>query len=415
MRASASPTALAQWRGALQLGRDAFDQITARVHEFHRAISDKPFAGLAPLPGVGTGSGAVRVLHDGITDGVYGAVRLTGTAILDAATTILRQAERSFPAPAANPHRERDLLVGAVAGVVGDHGAVRRNPLMPRLGCYRDGRRVELDPATLAQTYADATPRLAIFVHGLSCTEHGWDFYRDPARPQSLPYSARLAADLAYTPVFVRYNTGLHISGNGRRLARAIARLVAGWPTPVENIALIGHSMGGLVIRSAAACAQDLGLPWARAVRAVVCLGSPHRGAPLEQAVDALTGVLARFELSRPWGRVLEARSVGIRDLKHGATADADWRAATSRRWCEPQPIARLPQARYHFVGSSLGVSADDPLGRFVGDGLVRLPSSLATELADADSAVLFRINHMRLLNHPEVYPLIQRALTCTD
>lgn len=415
MRASASPNPIAQWRGALQLTRDAFDQITARIHEFHRAISDKPFSGLEALPGIGDAGAPVRVLHDGITDGVYGAVRLTGTAILDAATTILRQVERSFPTAAAGPHRERDLLIGAVAGVVGDHAAVRRNPLMPRLGFYRDGRRVEPRAAALAQTYADATPRLAIFVHGLACTEHGWDFYRDPALPDTAPYSERLAAELGYTPVFVRYNTGLHISGNGRRLAREIARLVSAWPTPVDDIALIGHSMGGLVIRAAAAQAQDQGLPWARVVRKVVCLGSPHRGAPLEQAVDRLTGVLARFELSRPWGRVLEVRSVGIRDLKHGATSDADWRSATARRWCEPQPITRLPHAQYHFIGSSLGVSANDPLERFLGDGLVRLPSSLATELADADSAVLFRLNHMRLLNHPEVYPHIQRALTCTE
>ena len=156
----------------------------------------------------------MRVLHDGITDGVYGAVRLTGTAILDAATTILRQAERSFPTAAAGPHRERDLLIGAVAGVVGDHAAVRRNPLMPRLGFYRDGRRVEPRAAALAQSYADATPRLAIFVHGLACTEHGWDFYRDPARPDTTPYGTRLAAGHGYTPLYVRYNTGLPIDAD---------------------------------------------------------------------------------------------------------------------------------------------------------------------------------------------------------
>ncbi|MEQ1440591.1 alpha/beta hydrolase [Fontimonas sp. SYSU GA230001] len=411
MRASHPSSTLAQWRGALELTRDALDQVTARIHEFHRAISDLPFAGLNAVPGAGAGSAPVRALHDGITDGVYQAVRLTGTALLDAASALLRQAERSLPAPPAAPHRGRDLVTGALAGFVGDHAAVRRNPLMPRLGFYHDGQRLAPDRAALTARFPTATPRLAIFVHGLACTEHSWALYQDPARPETQTYAARLQGEFGYSPLFVRYNTGLHISANGRRLAREIGRLVAAWPQPVTEIVLIGHSMGGLVIRAAAAQAQRRDEDWVRQVRHLICLGSPHRGAPLEQAVDALTGVLGQFELSRPWGRVLEARSVGIRDLKHGATSDADWRDGRRRRWQRAQALERLPWARHHFIGSSIGVSADDPLGRFAGDGLVRLPSSVAVELADADAATLFRLHHMQLLNHPEVYARIRAAL----
>lgn len=400
---------LSDLRGAVQLAGDGFDQITARIHEFHRAISDQPMRGLAPLPA----TAPVRTLHDGITDGVYAAVRLTGAAVFGTATTLLRQAER-LPLRAAAPvpaSPGRDLVAGALAGFVGDHAVRRRNPLMPRLGFYRDGRRLALDRAALTAAFPQATGKLVVFVHGLACTEHSWRLYEDAGRADTMAYGDRLAEEFGYTPLYLRYNSGLHISKNGRGLARALARLSAAWPTRIDEIALVGHSMGGLVARAAAAHGLACGNAWAGRVSRVVCLGSPHRGAPLEQAVDGLTRVLDRFELSRPWGRVLGVRSVGIRDLKHGATSDADWRDGRSRRWRSPQPIARLPGARYHFIGSSIGVSADDPLGRFLGDGLVRLPSSLTAELADADTATLFRLHHMRLLNHPAVYAQLRTAL----
>lgn len=348
------------------------------------------------------------MIHDQITDGVYGVVRIGGKAVLGAAAEVLRQADRAFPTAPIAPNWQRDSAVAALGGLFGDHATSRRNPLMPRLGFYRDGQRLALDTATLAAAYPQATNKLVVFVHGLSCTEHGWQFYVDPAQADTASYSTRLSAEFGYTPLFVRYNSGLHISKNGRRLSLQLARLVAQWPVKVDEIVLIGHSMGGLVSRVAAAHATSTNEAWADRLRQVICLGSPHRGAPLEQAVDGLTRVLGRFDLTRPWGQLLEARSVGVRDLKHGATSDADWRGGA---WQRPQAITRAPGARYHFIGSSLGLSERDPLGRFLGDGLVRLPSSLAAELADAHTASLFRINHMRLLNHPEVYALLREAV----
>lgn len=407
---SLAPSRLAYWRGALQFAGDGFDLITQRVHGIHRAIADKPFQALAPLPALGDSSAPVRQIHDTITDGVYGVVRLSGNALIGAATEVLKQADRVVPPTPMAPNFYRDSAVSALGGLFGDHAARKRNPLMPHLGFYQDGARLALTRTVLAAAYPQATRKLVVFVHGLSCTEHGWQFYVDPAQPETASYGTRLAAEFGYTPLYLRYNSGLHISGNGRRLAQQLTRLLANWPTDVEDIVLIGHSMGGLVIRAAAAQALNQNLSWAGKISRVICLGSPHRGAPLEQAVDGLTRVLGRFDLTRPWGQLLEARSVGVRDLMHGATSDADWRDGGTRSWRPPQPLARLPDAQYHFIGSSIGVSERDPIGRFLGDGLVRLPSSVAAELADAHTATLFRINHMRLLNHPLVYAELRKA-----
>ena len=117
------------------------------------------------------------------------------------------------------------------------------------------------------------------------------------------------------------------------------------------------------------------------------------------------------FELSRAWGEALDMRSVGIRDLRYGATAVADWRSDLRREWRPPQPLARATHARYHFIGSSIGRDAGDWRGALLGDGLVRLPSALAADLADADTATLFGRHHMQLLNDPQVYALMAAQL----
>ncbi len=411
-------TEIAQWRGAADLGGRAFDQITARIHEWHRAISDLPFEALAQTPATRSGSAPVRALHDGITDGVYTAVRLSGTAVIGAATQILRAAERTS---LAAPLPERSLgahgaqLLAAVSGLVGDDMAARRNPLTTRLGFYHDNRRVELRSATLAAAYPDAGPRLAIFVHGLCCTEHAWSLYRDEQPADAADYGARFAA-LGYTPLFLRYNSGLHISQNGRLFARALDRLLAAWPVAVEDIVLVGHSMGGLVARAAAHSGAQRAAPWTAKVSRVFCIGSPHLGAPLEQVVNRGVARLQRYRLSQPLARILGIRSAGIKDLRQGATHDTDWRGRDLDA-LGPAPratIARIANARYHFLGSTLGNATGDRLARTIGDGLVDLPSATARELADADSATLTRVHHVRLINHPLVWRWIASQLPTT-
>jgi hypothetical protein len=171
--------------------------------------------------------------------------------------------------------------------------------------------------------------------------------------------------------------------------------------------------MGGLVSRAACHAAMQTNARWGKHVSHVICLGAPHLGAPLERAVHLGTGLLEIMPLTRPWASVLNVRSRGIQDLRHGFTADADWRGRDPQRQyrSERTAICRLPGARYHFIGSSIGVDAADVVGRLIGDGLVRLSSSTAHELADADTAVLFGLHHIRLLNHPDVYREIRRRI----
>ncbi|TJY59285.1 hypothetical protein E4T66_12855 [Sinimarinibacterium sp. CAU 1509] len=401
-----------QWRGTVQLAGEGFDEITSRVHEFHRAISDIPFRSLAPIPAVNAGAATTRVVHDTVTDGVYTAVRLVGKAVFQTAAVVMRESEPLVTRRAAVPHRVRDDLVSAASGLVGDHMARSRNPLTPRLGFRHRGAPLPLQRDALAAAYPQARSHVVVFAHGLCCNENSWRLYVREGDEQSRPYGERLEADLEASTLYLRYNSGQRIADNGRALARQLQRLNAQWPVPIERITLIGHSMGGLVVRAAAAEGHARHAPWADKVQQVICLGSPHLGAPLEKLVHAGIPLLHRFSLSRPLARVLDVRSVGIRDLRHGSVHPRDRHALAAGETAElPARIARLPQARYHFIGSTLGGSETDPVSQVIGDGLVLLPSAKAHHLADADTATLFRMSHMRLLNHPLVYAHLLDAL----
>lgn len=400
---------ISEIRGSVKLAGKTFEQLTSRIHEFHRAISDMPFNAMPAVPGIKDSSEGTRAIHDSITDGVYGVIKGIGGALFKQADVALKAAERNFQ-PATKtalavtpPAIARDNIVSAISGLIGDAMAHERNPLRVRLGFYREGHRSTLSAPVLAASYPDASGKLVIFIHGLCCNEHSWRLYAD----QNTPYGDQLHAK-GYTPLYVRYNSGLHISLNGRTLARQIDKLVSLWPVPVTEVVLIGHSMGGLVARSAAYKAAKSNMPWPHKVSHIVCLGTPHTGAPLEQFVHAATPVLEAFPLSRPLAKVLNVRSQGIRDLRHGFVADEDWKSRPAEA---RTPIPRLDTVRYHFIGSSIGIDEKDWLGKAIGDGLVKLPSSTARELADADTAVLYRAHHMQLLNHPAIYTQIAQRL----
>ena len=409
---------IGELRGSVKLAGKAFEHLTSRIHEFHRAISDMPFNAMPAVPGVKQGAGSTQLVHDGITDGVYGAIKGIGGALFKQADVALKLAERNFQ-PATKtalavtpPAIARDNVVSAISGLIGDAMSQERNPLRVKLGFYREGHRTLLSAPVLEAAYPDATGKLVIFIHGLCCNEHTWRFYQRPDDADTVPYGDRLDK-LGWTALYVRYNSGLHISLNGRTLARQIQKLVEAWPVPVTEIALIGHSMGGLVARSACHAGGKAKLPWTQQVSQVICLGSPHLGAPLAHGAHLAAAALDRFALSRPVSKILNVRSVGIRDLQHGRIADEDWkkRPADALGAEALTPIPRLEGTRYHFIGSSFGIDENDLVGRVLGDGLVKLPSATARHLADADTATLYRAHHMSLLNHPAIWAQIAARL----
>jgi pimeloyl-ACP methyl ester carboxylesterase len=232
-------------------------------------------------------------------------------------------------------------------------------------------------------------------------------------------YGARLRDALGWTPVEVRYNSGLHISQNGRLLAAELDALVAAWPVEVEQIALIGHSMGGLVARSACFQAEGTGAAWVRHVGHVVSLGTPHMGAPLEQVVHYASAALHAIPETRPAARFLRRRSAGIRDLRQGSLVDEDWRErdpdALRAAACREVPL--LDGATHCFASATVTRSPRHPVGRLVGDLLVLTPSASGRSRT---RRIPFRAEHglhvgqathFALLNHPAIYARLREWL----
>jgi pimeloyl-ACP methyl ester carboxylesterase len=305
------------------------------------------------------------------------------------------------------------LALAVLNGGIGDRLLEDRSPLALGMTVRQDGSDVALEPEEMALTFATATPRVAVFVHGLIETEDAWVrpplSSRRPARPS---YGMLLRDDLGYTPVWVRYNTGRHVSDNGRALSQLLEELVAVWPVPIEELALVGHSMGGLVSRSATHVGELDGAGWVVPLRHVVCLGSPHMGAPLEKAANMAGWGLGRLPETRALANIVNGRSVGIKDMRYGSCAEADWcecdadELLTDR--CGDVPF--VDHAAYYYIGATLFRAERHPVGHVLGDLLVRFPSASGkgkqrTIPFEVDRGRhLGGLNHFDLLNHPQVY-----------
>jgi pimeloyl-ACP methyl ester carboxylesterase len=389
-------------RSLARLGFDELRRATGGIGDVHRAVAARAFRA--------SGSGALpaRALHAAISDGVYaglgGAARMAGI-VADAG--LGRRAVRDGGRLSTSPPGA--LLVGALNGLIGDtlerEGSDLHEPMSVRAG----GRPVPLEPRALAAAHPGTCGRLVVFVHGLMETEFAW---RAGAGPEGETYATRLRRDLGCTPVEVRYNSGRHISENGLSLADLLSGLVVAWPAEVESIALVGHSMGGLVARSACHQAAERGDAWVRHVRHTISLGTPHMGAPLAQGVHWMSAALGAVPETRPFARFLRRRSAGIRDLRQGSLVDSDWRD------CDPdalravacREIPLLEGATHCFVAATVTRSGRDPVARLLGDCLVLQPSASGRSrtrripFEEEYGAHIGGTHHLALLNHPRVY-----------
>ena len=186
--------------------------------------------------------------------------------------------------PRLEDRPEGRFVSAAINGLIGDKLLSERPQLAIPMAIRHDGRDVVPDAAGLAAAFPSATGRLVVFLHGLCESETAWTVGR---AERGTSYPEELEA-LGWTPLLLRANTGLPLRENGVALTALLRETVAGWPVPVERIALVGHSMGGLIIRAAAAVAAEpqAGHPaWTDLVTDVVTLGTPHLGAPLATGV----------------------------------------------------------------------------------------------------------------------------------
>lgn len=298
-------------------------------------------------------------------------------------------------------------LVSAFNGAFGDHFEREGHPWTISMGFYRKGQPLSLNAQELTAALEAPSPHLVLFLHGLGMNELGWSRTQEPS------FGARLEAEADCTSLWLRYNTGRHIYENGQELARLLEALVESYPVAVQSLTLVGHSMGGLVSRSAAYYAKRAQYQWTRHLRGICTLGSPHQGAHLEHIGNWFSHLLTTTPYSLPLSQIGRLRSVGIKDLRHGSLIEEDWhgRDRDSVLSFVPQPVPLLPEVRYLLVASTLGQATRGAASKVLGDGLVSPGSALKPRTGtdqelpgQVTRAVLQGVGHIELLNRSEVY-----------
>ncbi len=391
----------------------ADDVVVTAAQELHRAASDGTYRWLGPP------ARPVQRWTDAASDAVFRAVRagLRGAGELGAHAFRARVVEPAVDVAAVAPPPSRAAIKARAIA----HGVLTQQlldvapeldeevtfRLVDRVGAIGAGRLPGLLPAV--------TSRPVVFVHGLVDTEQVW--FPVDGSGVSLPAAV---ADSGATPVLVRYGTGRTIARNGRDLDRVLGELLASWPVPVTSLTLVGHSMGGLLIRAACVAAADRGEAWLDRLADIVYLGTPHLGSWLEKVANVTSWSLRHASPhSAPIGRFLDARSEGIKDLRFGTIDEAAWAPGridgllTGR----PQDAPWLERARHHLVVGRLHADPRHPINSVLGDALVRASSAAAMgrwrRIDGAEpSLTAVGASHTRLPSDPEVARLLTGMLT---
>ncbi len=375
---------LSDLRGVVRLAVEATVGVTDLVEKMHHTIQ----LGHAPL-------GASRAGNtSGLTGFVYRSIRGTTRLVGKGLDAGLAPVTALLPEDASTA--TRDAFVSAINGVYGDHLVQTDNPLAVEMELRFEGQPVDLE-----QPPAACKEKVMLFVHGLCLNDGHWT--RDGHN-----HGQALATDLGYTPLYLRYNTGLPIADNGRALAGILENLLQDWPQQISEFVMVGHSMGGLVARSACHHGSLADHDWLQLHHKLVSIGTPHHGAPLERGSNWLEYAMDFSPYAAPFTRISAKRSAGITDLRHGSITDTR------------QDFIPLPEdIECYAMAATRGKKRNKVGEKLIGDGLVPLDSALGQH-KDSTRTLLFpkdhqwvgfETGHLALLGNPGVYVQLRNWL----
>lgn len=392
-------------RGGLSMAADAFVGTVDIVNGVHQAVTRTVSRLAPPARPIGQAS-----------DFVYGRVRDVGRLSFFGVRQFAGLAETMVPARRRDvPQRLSLGLHSALNGAFGDYLERSDNDLaLPMTLVDGQGRPIEPRRDALEQALDAPGARIVLLVHGLGMNDQQW------SSGVNDDFGTRMGRDFGYSALRLRYNSGRHISENGRDFAALLETLCAAWPVPIERLTIVGHSMGGLVARSACHYGVEAGHDWPARLTDLVFLGAPHLGAPLERFGHGVTRSLRRLSYTRPFSALGEIRSAGVRDLSHGHLRDEDWHDEAADT--PPTPGEALPALDHvgHFlVAATLSRRADDPVGGWLGDLLVPVTSAVGESgpagrrfsARDQDGRVFYGKNHFALIHDDDVYDAIAEWL----
>lgn len=386
--------------GLNRLASDVTVGLTDLAEALHNNIACSPGIGGTPLQEY---SSAIAGL---VYESVRGVTKLAGAST----DGILAQIA---PILDAKSSQEREAVLAALNGMVGDYLTATGNSLAISMRLRRKGQSLTLEKEALSVAVPPPRDKLLVLVHGLCMNDLQW-------KRKGSDFGAALARNLGYTPVYLHYNSGLHTSANGRAFATLLETLLQQWPDPLKEFVILAHSMGGLVSRSAYHYAMEAGLAWPQYMRKLVFLGTPHHGALLERGSNWVNIGLGLSPYTAPFVRLGKLRSDGITDLRFGNLLDEDWQgldrfehAGDIRR-----PVPLPERVGCYAIAANIGKKSGD----LFGDGMVPLNSALGRHedprrtlsFAPSRQWVGYGMNHWDLLSRPAVYEQIRRWIAAS-
>ncbi len=386
---------IADLRGLTRLLTDASLNVTELVEDVHHRIVNPPIFPTTPI----------QSFISGVSGLAYGSVRLSTKLIgggFDKTLAFINP-ERSIGLSL----EKKETLLAVLNGVIGDHLVESKNPLATKMEIRVNGAAVSCNAQSIRNALPEVNGKILLMVHGLCNSDAIWN-------GEEHNHGTLLADEMGFTSLFLKYNSGLHISSNGKKLSRLLEELTSNWPVPVEELHIIGFSMGGLVSRSAVHYAEEHKNKWRGLLKNMIFLGTPHHGAPLERLGHFVNQMFSLVHYTKPFTRLGNIRSVGITDLRYGNLIREDWegkdRFEASRDQRENIPLPK--KVNCFAVAAVLEKANKGVKARFVGDGLVQVDSAHGLhkdklkqlKFKKKNTHIVFQTNHDGLLSDSEVY-----------
>ncbi len=388
-------------QGLTHLLKDAVVGITDLVEAMQKQIVHPPFLPSTPI----------QHLISDVSQFAYKNIRWSASFVGSAVDKALEQL--TFILGEIKTTEDREALRAVLNGVIGDYLEKHENPLKIAMQFRHEAQALSLNSKSLKKAYPTLHGKILVMVHGSSMNDLQWT-------RKAHNHGAALAKELQKTPVYLYYNSGLHVSTNGQNFSNLLEALLQNYPVPVEEICILAHSMGGLVSRSAMHYAQKQQKSWIKHLKKIVFLGTPHHGASLEQAGNYVDVILEATAYTKPFARLGKIRSAGVTDLRYGNLVDEDWQDADrfEMKHDQRQHIPLPEGVECHSIAGVSGKGSTKPLSsQWLGDNLVSVKSAFGQHknpsknlhFKKENTWIAYECNHFDLLSNPEVYHRIRQ------
>jgi pimeloyl-ACP methyl ester carboxylesterase len=388
-------------RGFIRVITKAIISITDLVEDLHHRIVHTKSVPSSPI----------QHIISGIAGFTFNNVRTTATLIGNGLDKTLELLNPLLDVEI--PSEKKETALAIINGVIGDYLGENKNPLAIQMQIRYKSQNISFEK--LNETYSNLNGKIMLMIHGLCMNDLQWT--RNEHNHGEL-----LAKQFNFTPIYLHYNSGLHISANGKELNSVLNELTKSWPVPMEEIVILSHSMGGLVARSAYYYGQEQNKSWTKHLKKIIFLGTPHHGAPLERAGNFIEELLETNTFAKPFARLGKMRSSGITDLRYGNIVDNDWQGIDRFKKLADnrKQIPLLEKVQSYAVAAAIGKKEDFLKYKIIGDGLVPIESALGNHkntdknlnFPESNTLIIYESNHMDLLSSMIVYNKIQVWMT---